>query len=76
MVPVAEAFPGIMIAQQHKIVGSAVGNQRDALEILDMAARGIVKTRYRTEPLEKLTEVFQEMSQGKMQGRVVIDLQA
>ncbi|CAL3963020.1 unnamed protein product, partial [Diplocarpon coronariae] len=48
---------------------------RDALEVLDMAARGIVKTRLRTERMEKLTEVFQEMSEGKMQGRVVIDLQ-
>lgn len=76
MVPVAEAFPGIMVAQQQKIVGSAVGNQRDALEILDMAARGLIKTRYRVDKMENLSEIFQEMSEGKMQGRVVIDLQA
>lgn len=60
---------------EHNIKGSAVGNQRDALEILDMAARGIVKTRLRVEKMENLTEVFTEMSQGKMQGRVVLDLQ-
>jgi propanol-preferring alcohol dehydrogenase len=40
-----------------------------------MAARGIVKTRLRTEKMENLTEVFKEMSEGKMQGRVVLDLQ-
>lgn len=60
---------------EHNIKGSAVGNQRDALEILDMAARGIVKTRLRIEKMENLTEVFREMSEGKMQGRVVLDLQ-
>ena len=74
-VPIAKAFPAAMVAMSHNIKGSAVGNQREALEVLDMAARGIVKTRLRTEPMEKLTEVFQEMSEGKMQGRVVLDLQ-
>jgi propanol-preferring alcohol dehydrogenase len=64
-----------MVAQEWNIKGSAVGNQREALEVLDMAARGIVKTHLRIEKMEKLTEVFQEMSEGKMQGRVVLDLQ-
>lgn len=40
-----------------------------------MAARGIVKTHLRTEKMDKLTEVFQQMSEGKMQGRVVLDLE-
>lgn len=69
------AFPAAMVAQEWNIKGSAVGNQREALELLDMAARGIVKTHFRVEKMEKLTEVFQEMSEGKMQGRVVLDLQ-
>lgn len=64
-----------MVAQAWKIKGSAVGNQREALEVLEMAARGLVKTKYRVEKMEKLTEVFEEMSAGKMQGRVVLDLQ-
>jgi len=51
-----------------------VGNQREALEVLEMAARGIVKTRSRIEKMDHLTKVFQEMSEGKMQGRVVLDL--
>jgi propanol-preferring alcohol dehydrogenase len=41
-----------------------------------MAARGIVKTHYRVEKLDKLTEVFEDMHAMKLQGRVVIDLQA
>ena len=75
MVPIAGSFPAIMVTNEWKIKGSAVGNQREALEVLEMAARGIVKTRHRIEKMEKLTEVFHEMSEGKMQGRVVLDLE-
>lgn len=64
-----------MVAMEHTIKGSAVGNQREALEVLDMAARGLVKTHLKIEKMEKLTGVFQAMSEGKMQGRVVLDLQ-
>ncbi|EKD19181.1 uncharacterized protein L3040_009377 [Drepanopeziza brunnea f. sp. 'multigermtubi'] len=74
-VPIANAFPAVMVSMEYKIKGCAVGNQREALEVLDMAARGLVKTRVRLETMEKLTEVFQEMAEGKMQGRVVLDLQ-
>ncbi len=74
-VPITKAFPAALVAMSQNIKGSAVGNQREALEVLDMAARGIVKTRLRVEKMEKLTEVFKEMSEGKMQGRVVLDLQ-
>ena len=73
--PIATAYPSSIILQQLKVVGSAVGNQWEALQVLDLAARGLVKTHYRTEKLDKLTEVFQEMDEGKLQGRVVIDLE-
>lgn len=75
MVPIATAFPAIMVAKQTRIVGSLVGNQRDAIEVLDLASRGIIKTKYMSEKLENLTEVFKEMSEGKILGRVVLDLQ-
>jgi len=74
-VPIAQAFPAFMVGKNHRIVGSAVGNQREAIEVLGMAARGVIKTRYRLEKMENLTEVFKEMSEGKVQGRVVLDLQ-
>jgi alcohol dehydrogenase, propanol-preferring len=74
-VPIANAFPAALVAMEHNIRGSAVGNQREALEVLDMAARGIVKTRLRTEKMENLTAIFEEMSAGKMLGRVVLDLE-
>jgi propanol-preferring alcohol dehydrogenase len=33
-----------------------------------------VKTHYRTEKMDKLTAIFEEMNEGKVQGRVVLDL--
>lgn len=75
MVAIAKAFPAMMVAMEHTIKGSAVGNQREAIEVLDMAARGVVKTRLRLEKMDQLSNVFQQMSLGKMQGRVVLDLE-
>lgn len=75
LVPIAGAFPSLITTRQYRIVGSAVGNQREALEVLELAARGIVKTYYKIEKMENLTEVFKEMADGRMHGRVVLDLE-
>ncbi|KAF2224752.1 chaperonin 10-like protein [Elsinoe ampelina] len=72
--PIATAFPQVLVAKAQKIVGVAVGSRKDAIETLDMAARGIIKTHFRTEPMSKLTEVFQQMERQELQGRVVLDL--
>lgn len=73
--PIATAFPQVMIAKEQKIVGSAVGDRREALETLDFAARGIWKTHYRLAKMDELTSVFEEMDRGELKGRVVLDLQ-
>lgn len=73
-VPIAGADPGSMLVQEKRIVGSAVGNRKDAIETMHMAARGIVKTHFTVEPMSKLTDVFQRMDKMQLQGRVVIDL--
>ena len=65
-----------LVGRAIKIVGVAVGTRSDAIETLAFAARGVVKTHFRVEPLEKLTDVFKEMDELKMKGRVVIDLSA
>ncbi|GAM85158.1 hypothetical protein ANO11243_031620 [Dothideomycetidae sp. 11243] len=75
MQPIATAFPQIMVAKELTIVGSAVGSRKDAMDTLDMAARGIIKTHFRTEPMDKLASVFEEMESGKLIGRVVLDMQ-
>ncbi|KAG4443639.1 hypothetical protein IFR05_000916 [Cadophora sp. M221] len=69
------AFPGLISTEQKNIVGSSLGSLKEAAEVLELAAKGVVKTKIRIERLEKLTEVFQEMADGKMEGRVVLDLQ-
>ncbi|KAI9924091.1 hypothetical protein MW887_007331 [Aspergillus wentii] len=71
---IATAFPGSLIGKHYNITGSAVGNRREAIEMLEFAARGVIKTHFRTEKMEALTGIFEEMSQGKVQGRVVLDL--
>jgi propanol-preferring alcohol dehydrogenase len=75
LVPIAGTSPFAMVTHQHRVVGNAVGNQREALEVLDLAARGLIKTHHQIRKMEDLTEVFHEMSEGKMMGRTVIDLQ-
>ncbi|WEW60069.1 zinc-dependent alcohol dehydrogenase [Emydomyces testavorans] len=73
-VPIATAFPTTMVVNQLSIVGSAVGTRQEAIEALDFAARGIIKTHFRLEKMDKLTQVFEEMERGELQGRVVLDL--
>lgn len=60
---------------EQRIVGSAVGNRREAIETLDLAARGIIKTHYTTAKMEELTGIFEKMDKGEIQGRVVLDMQ-
>ena len=56
--PIAKAFPQALVFKQANIAAVAVGTRRDAIECLDFAARGIVKTHFKLEKMEKLTEVY------------------
>ncbi|KAI5256318.1 GroES-like protein [Aureobasidium subglaciale] len=73
--PIATCFPQVMVAKEQRVVGSAVGNRKEAIETLDLAARGIIKTHYRTAKMDELTSIFEDMDKGKIAGRVVLDLQ-
>lgn len=57
-----------------EVVGSLVGTRQDLEEAFQFAAEGKVvpKTAYR--PLSDINAIFQEMEQGKIRGRMVIDL--
>lgn len=72
--PIGSANAGILVAKAIQIVGSAVGTRKEAIEACELAARGVVKTHFRTEKLEKLPSVFEEMHKHELKGRVVIDL--
>ncbi|KAF2463490.1 alcohol dehydrogenase-like protein [Lindgomyces ingoldianus] len=73
-VAIKSALPQLMVAKELQIVGVAVGSRREAIETLDFAARGVVKTHFRTEKMDRLTGVFEDMFEGKLKGRVVLDL--
>ncbi|PVH76664.1 GroES-like protein [Cadophora sp. DSE1049] len=73
-VPIQSAYPARITNQQFRIVGSAIGNRREAIEALDFAARGLVKCHIKIEKLENLSKVFEDMHAGKLQARVVVAL--
>ncbi|KUJ24308.1 GroES-like protein [Mollisia scopiformis] len=73
-VPISNATPGALFAMQKRIVGSSVGSQKEAIEVLNLASMGIVKTVCREEKMDALQGVFEEMSKGAAIGRVVLDL--
>ncbi|EST05407.2 Alcohol dehydrogenase GroES-like protein [Kalmanozyma brasiliensis GHG001] len=58
----------------HKIVGSAVGNRQDAHEALEIASRGKVKVHYTLKGLSDLPNVFEDMINGRIAGRIVLDV--
>ncbi|KAK5273989.1 hypothetical protein LTR99_000756 [Exophiala xenobiotica] len=70
------ATPSQFIYTQAKIVGSSVGNRLEAIQLMEMAARGKVKTHFQLKKLEDANEVFELMDKNGLHGRVVLDLQA
>ena len=73
-VAIANADPAKMLVSQLNIRGSAVGNRKEAIETLEMAARGVVKTHFTTCKMGEVNGVFEKMDKGELQGRVVVDL--
>jgi propanol-preferring alcohol dehydrogenase len=72
--PISSASPNTFLFTQRSIVGSSVGNRKDAFDIMELAARGIVKPQFDLKPMEKLQETFQAMAAGKLLGKVVIEI--
>ncbi|KAF9009701.1 mannitol-1-phosphate dehydrogenase M1PDH1 [Cyathus striatus] len=56
------------------IYGSAIGNRQEAIEALEIAARGKVKCRYEIRELEDVNRTFSDMEAGKIAGRVILRL--
>jgi propanol-preferring alcohol dehydrogenase len=73
--PIEGVCPHLMVAKQLNVAGSTVGNRRDAIETLAMAQR-IVATPFSVGKVNNLNRIFQDMKNGKLQGRVVLDLQS
>ena len=56
-VSIQKAYPAEMVGKLWNITAVAVGDQKEAIETMDFAARGLVKTHFRLERMDKLTEV-------------------
>jgi propanol-preferring alcohol dehydrogenase len=56
------------------VVGSIVGTRKDLVECLDFAARGKVKAITIEKSLEDINEIFDDMLNGDITGRVVMKL--
>lgn len=55
------------------IRGSIVGTRQDMAEALDFYARGLIHPTVTSAALDDINEVFDKMSRGHIDGRVVID---
>ena len=57
-----------------EVVGSLVGTRQDLVEAFEFAAQGKVVPKVTLRPIEDINQIFDEMQEGKIKGRMVIDL--
>ena len=50
------------------------GNRADTVEAIDFLTRGKVKVIYQLRGLSELSDVYREMEEGKISGRIVLDI--
>mmetsp|Transcript_12135 Transcript_12135/g.32658 ORF Transcript_12135/g.32658 Transcript_12135/m.32658 type:complete len:352 (+) Transcript_12135:163-1218(+) len=65
-------FP--VVLKRITIRGSIVGTRQDLAEALEFAARGKVKSHVELRKLNELNEVFAAMKEGKVAGRIALDM--
>ena len=65
-----------MVLNGITVRGSIVGTRLDLQESLDFAAQGKVRATVSTAKLEDINDVFERMRQGRIEGRVVLDMAA
>jgi len=56
------------------IMGSFVGNRQDTIEALRLVSAGKIKPSYEIRPMSELNTIAKEMKEGKLVGRVVVDV--
>ena len=54
------------------IRGSIVGTRMDLQEALQFAGEGKVRAHYSTDRLERINDIFRDMKQGRIDGRIVL----
>lgn len=56
------------------VIGSIVGTRKDLQETLDLAARGLVTCTHQSASMQEINDVFKQMRSGKINGRVVLEI--
>ncbi len=56
-----------------EVIGSLVGTRKDLEEAFQFGADGLVQPVVEKRPFDDLNDIFEEMEQGKIQGRMVLD---
>jgi propanol-preferring alcohol dehydrogenase len=69
-----EASIFFTVLKSISIIGSYVGNRQDAIEAIDIAARGKVKVAFKQQPLADLKDVYADLEAGTIAGRIVLDM--
>ena len=65
-----------MVLDGIEVVGSLVGTREDLAEAFRFGAEGLVVPVVHTRRLDETNDIFQEMRDGKIQGRMVIDMKS
>ena len=63
-----------VVLSRYTLRGSIVGTRKDLEEALGFAAQGKVKATIEQLPLESINEVFSRLEEGKVNGRVVLEV--
>ncbi len=63
-----------VVLSRYTLRGSIVGTRKDLEEALGFAAQGKVKATIEQLPLESINEVFERLREGKVNGRVVLNI--
>ncbi|GAA0371804.1 alcohol dehydrogenase AdhP [Alkalibacterium iburiense] len=58
------------------VVGSLVGTRQDLAEAFQAGAEGLVVPQCEVRPMEDINDIFEEMEEGTIRGRMVIDLRS
>ncbi|KIT17319.1 Alcohol dehydrogenase [Jannaschia aquimarina] len=63
-----------VVLNRKTIRGSIVGTRADLAESLSFAAEGTVASHYATDRLDNINGIFEAMEQGKIDGRIVMEM--
>jgi alcohol dehydrogenase, propanol-preferring len=64
-----------MVLKRITVRGSIVGTRQDLEEALAFAGIGAVSVHFSWDKLENINGIFERMTDGKIDGRIVVNLQ-